>query len=1062
MRFEVLGPVRVADGRGTRPVVGARQRILLGALLTHVGRAVPAEQLAEFVWDGAPPGRAIPTLRTYVARLRQAIGPEAASRILTSDGGYIAEVGLGELDTLDFEELCRHTEAGIRAGDWARASDHAAEALALWRGAPLGDVPCQALRDACLPRLGQQRIQVTEWQAEAGLHMGRHESLVPQLRQLTADHPLRERFHAQLMFALCRGGRRAEALAVYHDARKLIVGELGIEPGPELRRLHERILADDDDLAGAGDPAAPRELAAVPAALGAPMAAVPRQLPAAAGHFTGRDGELDMLTSLPDQRSQPETPNGTVVISAIDGMAGIGKTALAVHAAHRLAEHFPGGQMFIDLHGYTEGHPPREPGEALGTLLRALGVPAAQIPAQPEEAAALYRQRLAGTRTLIVLDNARNEAQVRPLLPGTPGCLVLVTSRRRLKGLHDAHIVNLDVLPEADALTLLRTVITPAHAGTADPELAEIVRLCGRLPLALRIAGALLRHRPAWTPGYLIGLLRDERRRLVALADGDHNLNAVFGLSYAALDEPQRLLFRRLARVPGPDLDKFAAAALLDVGPTAAAGQLENLVDHNLLIQHAPGRYQLHDLIRAHARGLDDSDSQPGGDGALDRLLSYYAHTSQSASALIARYPRPASDGPPPAHAPVLDSPEAALVWLSAERENIQAAHDHARGLCLDRHAVALAAGLAEILCTGGPLDRTVDLHQATADTAERHGWSALRATALTDLASVLRFTGGYARAADAAGRALETYRALGHRQGEANALAELSRLWLLTGDYAQAADAAAQALEAYRALGHRHGEANALAELGRARQVTGDYAGAGDASAQALETYRALGHRQGEANALTDLANMRVMTGNLAGAADAATKALEIYRTLGYRHGEAKALTELSRAQLAAGDCIGATDAAAHALEIYRALGHRYGEANALTDLGHARLAAGDLAEAGTALSMALEMYRAAGNRNGEGWALNYRAAVAAAAGDLSRALTLYQQALALNCELSAPDGEAVALEGVGECRLSAGDAETGAAHLNQALEIYERLGMKLDIERIRARLTAISSQDS
>jgi DNA-binding SARP family transcriptional activator/tetratricopeptide (TPR) repeat protein len=1045
MLFEVLGPMRVTDAGGAHPVAGVRQRILLGALLAHANQPLPAEKLAEIVWDGAPPQRAVPTLRTYLTRLRQDLGPDAASRIRTGDGGYLAEVGGGDLDALDFEALCHDAGAAIREADWAAASDRAARALALWRATPLADVPSQVLRDMWLPRLEQQHLQVGEWRIEAELRLGQHEQLIAPLRRLIAEHPLRERLHAQLMRALARCGRQAEALAAYTQARAILVEELGIEPGPELRHLHERILAGD------GAPSPP---AAEPVPGGSAVAAVPRQLPAAAGNFTGRERELDLLTRLPELSRATGAPGGTVVISAINGMAGVGKTALAVHAAHRLARMFPDGQLFLDLHGHAKGYPPREPEEALGALLRAQGVPAGQIPAQPEECAALFRQRLAGTRTLILLDNALNEAQVRPLLPGTPGCLVMITSRQRLKGLHDAHVVALDVLPEADALTLLHTVTAPAHATADDAALAEIAGLCGRLPLALRIAGALLRHRPAWTPAYLAGLLQDEHERLAALADGDHDLRAAFALSYTGLDEPQRLLFRRLALVPGPELDAFAAAALLDAAPAAAARLLESLVDHNLLVEHAPGRYRLHDLIRAHARTLADSDPRPDRDSARDRLLAYYAHTAQRASALIARYPRPAPGGPPPASAPALDGHEVARAWLRTERDNLEAACRHARGLAMDAHYVALTAGLSEIIRIDGPLADALELHQAAIDTAERHAWSGDRAAALTDLASVRRLTGDTAGATEAARRAVETYRAIGHRHGEANALAELGRGWLLSGNLAGAADAATRALAIYQAVGNRIGEANALAKLCHLRILTGDLSGAAEAATQGLEIFRTIGNRNGEANALTDLANVRILTGDHGRAADAATQALEIFRTIGHRNGEANALTEVCRVRLATGDYARAADAATVALEIFRAVGHRNGEANALTCLGRVRLAAADLPAASDALSGALEIFRAIGSRSGEGCALNDYAAVVAAAGDLPRALDLYQQSLAMNRELNKPDDEAIALEGIGEYHLSGGRAETAATHLNQALEIYERLGMTPSAERVRARL--------
>jgi DNA-binding SARP family transcriptional activator len=1031
-----------------------RQRILLGALLAHANQPVRVEHLAEIVWDGAPPGRAVPTLRTYVARLRQDLGPDAASCIRTRDGGYLAEVGPGELDALVFEGLCHDAGDAAAAADWAGASDRAARALAMWRGAPLGDAPSQALRDAWLPHLDQQRLQVTEWRIEAELHLGRHEHLVAQLRRLTADHPLRERFHAQLMLALYRCGRQAEALAAYQDARTTLVEELGVEPGRELRHLHERILAEDRD--ADGDPiAAQLRLGLVAQKT---LVAVPRQLPAAPGYFTGRDGELELITGLRGLSPQPDAYGGTVVISAIDGMAGIGKTALAVQAAHRLAGKFPDGQLFTDLHGYTQGYPPSEPGEALRSLLRVLGVPAARIPDQTEERAALYRQLLAGTQTLILLDNALDEAQVRPLLPAAAGCLVIITSRRRLRGLHDANVVALDVLPEADALTLLRTLIAPAEAA-AEADLNEVAGLCGRLPLALRIAGALLRHRPAWTPGYLAGLLRDEHHRLAALTDAEHDISALFDLSYHGLAERQRRLFRRLALVPGPEFDAFAAAALLDADLAAAAGLLEDLVDHNLLIEHAPGRYRLHDLIRTRARTLADGDPRPDRDDALDRLLRYYAYTAQRSSAFIAPYPRPVLENPAPARTPALEGPREAWTWLRAERESIEAACDHARGLTWDDHVVTLTAALSEILRTDGPLARALDLHQAAADIAGRHGWPAARSTALTDLASTRALTGDLAGAAAAAAEGLEVSRAAGHRLGEAAALSQLGRVRLMTGDIVGAAEAATAALEVFRAVGNRLGEAAGLTELGRMQILTGDFADAAAPLTRALEIFRAVGNSHGEAAALTQLVVLRRTMGDFAGAAEVATQALAIFRAVGNWHGEADTLTALGRVRRMTRDLAGAAEAVTRALGIYRDVGSRYGEAYALTELGRIRLAAGDATGAEADLFRALGIYRASGSRNGEGWALNFYAAAVAASGDHQRALGLYRQALGMNRELKQPDDEAGALEGTGECHLSAGQAEAGVAYLNEALEIYERLGMRPDVQRVHTRLADLAT---
>jgi DNA-binding SARP family transcriptional activator len=973
MRLMLLGPLQLVDDAGERiTVTGPRQRILLAALAAHANQPVSLDAMAEAVWDGAPPSGSIATLRTHLARLRRCLGPRIARRIVTRAPGYAIELNDDELDLLAFEQHCRRAGAALRAADNAQASASGALALSLWRGEPLSDVPSQLLRDLFVPQFERQRVQAAEDWIEAEWRLGRHEPVLGQLWDLTARYPLRERFHAQLMLALAHSGRRAEALTAYQDARKTLVAELGVEPGRELRDLHERILADDEVLPGtprSGDQAPARP----------PATEVPRQLPAAAGHFTGRGAELTWLTDLAPCRDPQAAAGDTVVISAIDGMAGIGKTALAVHAAHRVSGRFPDGQLFVDLHGYTKGHPPREPGDALGMLLRALRVPAQRIPEDTQERAALYRQCLAGTRTLVLLDNAADEAQVRPLLPAAPGCLVLVTSRRRLKGLDDARSVPLDLLTPRDAVALLHAVAGPGRVPADDPLLDEIAHLCGRLPLALRIAGALLRHRPAWSPEHLAALLRDEHRRVSALSDGERDLATVFDLSYLGLSGRHRLLLRRLGLVPGPDADAYAAAALLDADPDTATGLLEDLADHNLLIAHAPGRYRLHDLIRAHARSLAATDPAPDRDAALDRLLRYYAHTAHGASIPITRRPRPAPGGPAPVHGPALPDPETARAWLRAERDNLEHAYTRAHVHNLHEHTLALAAGLAEILYTDGPYTRALALHQAAADTAEHHGRPTAHANALTDL--------GIARR--------------------------------LTGDLAGAVDAFARALEIYRATGDRHGEADALTELGRARALTGDLAGADDALGPALEFYRATGHHHGGAYVLTNLGTVRRLTGDLTGADDALGQALEIYRTIGYGQGEAEALANLGIIRRLTGDPAGARDAQATALEIYRNIGSRHDEA----------------------------------------WALNHYAATIAACGDLPRALALYRQALSMNRELNKPDGQALALEGIGECHLTAGGTKPGAARLRQALEIFQRLGMAPDAERVRTRLADLTT---
>ena len=851
----------------------------------------------------------------------------------------------------------------------------------------------------------------------------------------------------------------------------------------------------------AGKPARPEAAAATligAKAVGGGVGSGPRQLPADTGLFTGRADELEELFALAEQARGNGEP-GTAVISAIDGMGGVGKTALAVRAAHRLAPRYPDGQLFVDLYGFTRAGQPRDPGDVLATLLGGLGVPPQRIPEDTDARAALYRDRLAGTRTLVVLDNAVDEAQVRPLLPASDTCLVLITSRRRLTALDDALPLALDVLPPAEAVALLRKAARLGGDFAEEPLLARAAELCGHLPLVLLIAGALLRTGgKAWNLGVLIDRLAARRpgRELAGYTDETRSLQNVFDLSYEHLGEDQRRLFRRLDTLPGPELDDHAAAALLGTGHPETAGRLlRSLAAQSLLIGVAPGRYRPHDLIRAHARSLAVTlDPEADRAAALDRLLHYYAHTAQSASAVIARIPRPEPGGPAPAYAPDVQDPDSARVWLRAEHSNLDAAFTHAHTHALDGHAVALAAAMAEILLTDGPLTRAIDIHQWAAEAAERSGRASAQADALAELGSVWVMTDRFAQADDTLGRALEIFRELGHRLGEAQAMTVLGRSRFLTGRHAEGESDLRRAVEIYRELGHRFGEATALIELGRVRFLVGDIPGAEAVDIRALEIFRELGKRLGEATALGDLGRVRHANGDYTGALDVHARALKIYRELGHRFGEANALvevgrihyltgdysashgslsragemyreldnrlgeaivlSELGRVRRLTGDLSGAVDVHTRALEIFRELGHPSGEAGALTVLGRVRLMIGDVPGAAEALTEALQIFRRLGEQGNVAWALNYYAAAVAAAGQRARALELYQQALAMNRELNKPDDEAISLEGVAEHHFADGDVEQGAAYLRQALEIFRRLGMGPDIERVRARL--------
>ncbi|HEY3869755.1 MAG TPA: BTAD domain-containing putative transcriptional regulator [Actinocrinis sp.] len=909
MKFGILGQLHVHDDEGRfLPITGARQRTLLAALLLRANQIVSADELVEILWDGDPPPGGANTLRTYVMRLRRALGEPGAARVETREPGYLLRLEPDELDLGLFDAWYAQTEASMReddAGSWQQAAGTAAAALALWRGTPLIDVSSRLLCDEWLPVLSLRRLQLAEWRLEADLRSGRTEALVPEIESLLARNPLREPLFRLHMLAPAGAGRAGEALAVYRQARTRLLEELGVEPGAELQRVHQDILV--------GEAARPRRAQG--------------QLPVDTPAFTGRSAELDELLKL-GAPSRLGSAAGMVVIGAINGMGGIGKTALAVRTAHRLADGFPDGQLFIDLHGYTKGVAPREAGQALESLLRALGVSAGQIPDDVEERAALYRHRLADTRTLILLDNAASEGQVRPLLPSAPGCLVLVTSRRKLKGLYDVHTVSLDLLPMPDACALLRAVAGPDRTAAGDPLLEEIAQSCGHLPLALRIAGALLHHRPAWSLEHLARLLRDQRRRVPALSDGERDLATVFDLSYAGLGEQHRVLIRRLGQVPGPDVDAWATAALLAVDPEIATGLLEDLVDHNLLISHAPGRYRMHDLVRAYADARAAADPTADRDAACDRLLHCYAHTAHSASALLVGNPRPGPPGPVPAHAPVVPDPETAWAWLRTERENLEAALTVAQTSALYEHFLA----------------------------GDRRG----EAAALNELGVLRRLSGDLSGATDALTRSQELYRDLDDRRGEALAMIELAYArGGEAGDLAAAADALAKTVGNSHAYGHRDDDAYILMRLGRVWRRTGDLPRAADALGRALEIHRASGNRETEAATLVELGIIRKITGDLPEAADAVSRALDVFRAAGSRIDEAWALNHLAVIVAATGDQPAARALYQQAVALNRELGKPLGEAYALEGLGECHLTAGETDTGADHLKTALALFQ-------------------------------------------------------------------------------------------------------
>jgi DNA-binding SARP family transcriptional activator len=754
--FGILGPLE-ARVDGVAIELPAKARLVLATLLCQPGRVVSDDRLQAAAWRDAPPRSATQNLRTYVHLLRRAFGED---RIARGVNGYLLHVLDGELDVLEFERLA----ARATGAPTAEAARLLAGALACWRGPVLADLPFEDAFGEERDRLAERRVAVLEHRIDADLLLGRHTELVPELTVLVAEHPFREPLRAKLMQALYRSGRRAEALELYRRTRTLFVEELGLEPGASLRSLQAAILH--------GDPAIDR----------AEPPRVPAELPPDSGEFAGRQDEVAALVDLLTPRP------GIVGLVGICGRGGVGKTRLAVHVAHRVRDEYPDGQLFLSLRSAQSG-------AVLARMLRALGVDGAAIPEDTQERAALFRSVLAGRRILIVLDDARDEAQVRPLVPGAAGCAVLVTSRRQLPGLDGLEQLELAVFPQDEAVELFGALAGRGNA--ADPAVvAEIVRLCGLLPLAVRIAAARLRARPQWTARRLADLLADERSRLSVLAAGDLEVRASLALSHQELNATARRAFRLLGALDEPAVPDWVIPTLLDLPRDAVERQVEELLDAQLLDAIAGQRYRMHDLTRLYAR------EQGPDPAAVERALRCWmlaAETAADSLAAHALVPFPNSAGGTDAGADAADGQGIDPVrWFEAE-------------------AGALVAGVGQ---------------------AVREGWSEIAWRTAAACVGYLNLAGRIDDYEQTHRSALEICRKQGDTRGTAVMLRGLAALYLV-GPRHQPDEAAlllAEGRELFRALDDREGEIDCLVGLGAHQRISGHMAEARRSLAGALE----------------------------------------------------------------------------------------------------------------------------------------------------------------------------------------------------------------------------------
>jgi DNA-binding SARP family transcriptional activator/tetratricopeptide (TPR) repeat protein len=1004
--WRVLGPLQVRTGEAWTEVSPPKWRTLAAALLVEPGEVVSTERLIDELWGDDPPHSARQLVSGYVLRLRRLIGDPGGHVLVTQSPGYRLAIARAEVDAGRFEELAAEGRRALTGDHAGLAAELCAEALAMWRGTALADVPRGPLVAAEAARLEELRLETAERRIEAELRCGRGAGLIPELQRLTVAYPLRERFWQQLMRALQGCGRPAEALAAYAQVREVLADQLGADPGPELQHLHHRLLIGDPRLPTAeppGDGRGPGAPAVRPVA--------PRQLPGGVRHFTGRTAELQWLSDL-----LKEADSGALVISAITGTAGVGKTALAVHWAHQIADRFPAGQLYVNLRGYDPG-PPMPPAEALAGFLRALGVPGQDIPPELDERAAAYRSLLAGRRMLVLVDNAGEVEQVRPLLPGAPGCVTVVTSRDALAGLvarDGAARLEVDLLPLAEATGLLRALI--GERAAADPAAtAALAERCCRLPLALRVAAELAAARPTASVPDLVGELADQQRRLDLLdagADPRTAVRAVLSWSGPQMDPRAARAFRLAGLHPGPDLDSYAAAALTSSTSGQAGDVLKLLARTHLIHSAGPGRYAMHDLLRDYARELAaGQDSQDGQRAALTRLFDYYLHTA--AAAMDVLYPAELHRRPriPPSATPgpSLTDPAVARTWLDAERASLVAVTAHTAAHGWPGHTIRLATTLFRYLETCAYYQEAGTICGYARAAAREIGDQAAEAEALNGLGLIDGQQDRYQQAADRLGQALALYRQAGDRTGEARARNNLGLVEGRRGRYPQAASHHQQALALYRQAGDQAGEARALGNLGVVDRRQGRYPQAASHHQQALALYRQAGDQAGEAHALTNLGTVELWQGCYPQAADHLRQALVLHRETSNRTGEARTLASLADGELRQGRYTQASDNFRQALALFREIGDRAGEADALNGLGEVSLATDQPGPARTWYAAALgpagqihDAYQQARAHHGLGLAYQ-------ATGDPGQARRQWQQALALYTSLGAPEAEDV-----------------------------------------------------
>ncbi|MEV7094819.1 BTAD domain-containing putative transcriptional regulator [Amycolatopsis sp. NPDC051045] len=983
LRVGILGPLEVWSGDRRLSAGGRRQQRLLALLALNANRALYPAQVIDALWDEAPPSTARNQVYNTVAKLRGALG-DARTAIATDGGSYRLVVAEADVDFLRFRRLVTQAQAQYAADP--RAAKHLLEsALGLWRGDALPSLDGRVFADAAVA-LEEGYLAARELLVQLRLELGDTGGLAAEVAGLAARHPLRESLVAKQMAVLHREGRAAEALQAYARTRTLLAEELGVAPGQELKAQYERVLGS----APAAEPATHPER---------------RYLPRVVADFTGRTREIDRLIELTGAAD-----GSAVVITALDGMPGIGKTTLAIRVGHLLSERHPDGQLFLDLHGHTPGQTPVPATAALDVLLRGAGVPPERIPDGLDRRAELWRDSVAGRRMLVVLDNAADAAQVRPLLPGTPGVQVLVTSRRRLAMLEGATALSLDLLSAVEAAELFRRIAEPGHPPFDADLVREITGLCGHLPLAIRIAASRLRARPSWSLGFLAELLRDEDRRLGELAAGDRSVAAAFAVSYQHLGEAERAGFRLLGLLPGGDFDVHAAAAVLGVPAIEAAPLLEELVDANLLAQHAATRYHFHDLLRQYAQTTTVREcTADERHTAIRRLLGHYLALGRAAERMLD--PGRSGGAPGGDEEPILESAEEARAVVAAEHRNLIAALRVATRHAVPDIASDVAVTFGPLLVRRGYLDDALDVYERGLEMARAHGDRRTEA--------VLHRSKGLAlinvRRLDAALDSLRTALAIeeerGDELGAGRVYTNIGIVHIRKGHFREAIPTLLRAGKLVATAGTARDRAAPLLNLAVAHTGVGHYDAAIDCSREVL-ALTGLDNPYLEATGLLNLGYALAERGDTGASRPFLEQACSLARRIGATEVEARALVFLAAGFSAQGRHDDALQRCRTALTLARGIGHKDVENRALTELGRIHATAGAPADARSCFTEALRVSTEDRSSQTDVLAHDGLARVALSVGDRPSAVEHWTTALSLARATGLPIAEGIGTE--------------------------------------------------